>query len=693
MDTSTFVLEIGAEELPSGWVEPALQYLAEEFVARMAVARIAHGAVRTLGTARRLVLLVPEVNERQADCQREERGPPKTVCLDADGKPTRSLEAWAASKGVRVEDVEFRPHKKGESAYALANEVGRPTIEVLPDILPTLVLAPRFPKTMRWGTRKIRFARPIRWYLALLGDRVVSFETEGIASGRRTRGHRILGRRDVEVASADEYLRAMGEQHVIVDPAERRSAIARQVEAIAASVGGVAIAREELLDVNLFLVEHPTALLGRFPERYLELPEVVLTTVMRKHQRYFPVADSQGRLMPHFIAIRDGDENGIDTVRRGNEWVLVGRLDDATFFYREDRKRAMAERVPDLARVVFVEGLGTLADKARRLAVLGDAVGEWVGAAAEERSALRRAAELCKVDLTTQMVVEFTELQGVIGGLYAGLDGEPADVAKAIEQHYQPNAVGDALPATTIGCILSLVDKMDHVIGCLSLGLAPKGTGDPQSLRRRTQGMAAIIAERELPANLVALAELAARELGVDSTSVREGFVDLLSQRAHALLDRHGIPLCVREAVLMDWATLDTALVRARLLVELLQALPADFGAAVRAGTRVANIIGKRESERTDVDPALFEHESEAPLLAAIVELEAALATVGPKAFREMIGHFAAVAPAVDALFDGPMVMADDRALRDNRLAMLYRAHRLFTRVADFSRLDVPAQE
>ncbi|HQK94394.1 MAG TPA: glycine--tRNA ligase subunit beta [Armatimonadota bacterium] len=692
MSQRTFVLEVGTEELPTAWVEPALDAIGEVLCRRLADAGLAHGPVRTMGTPRRLAVLIEGLAGRQADAMREDRGPPRSACFDGQGTPTKALVGFAASKGVPVESIVFRADAKGEYAYARVHVPGRTATEVLADILPDAVLAPPFPKTMRWGHRRVRYGRPIQWLLALFGAEVVTFGVEDLVSGRVSRGHRFLGAPEFSIASADEYVAALEAQYVMVDHRRRRAEITRQVRELAAGLGGTALYEDDLVDENLHLVEWPTALVGSFPETYLGIPHVVLTTVMRKHQRYFPVADSSGCLLPYFIAVRNGGSEGTDTVRRGNEWVLVGRLEDGRFSFEQDRRQRLADRVPQLGRITFVEGLGTLDDKRRRLVRLGEAVAAELGLGPSDSVALARAAELCKADLACRLVIEFPSLQGIVGGLYAEADGEPSLVAGAIRDHYLPVAVGDELPETVVGRALSLVDKMDHVAGCLSLGFVPSGAGDPQGLRRRAQGMLSLVIDGRLPVDLVALFERACVELSIEAEGIRGEFMELLEQRAHAVLERHGLPRHVREAVLCDWGLLHTAVERGRVLESMLAARDAEFLDAARAATRAGNIVSKRESDRIEVDPALFEHPAEAPLLAAIRDLESSLATVSADAFAERVRLFAKVAPAIDALFDGPMVMAEEPELRANRLAMLYRAHRLFCTVAEFSRLELPEQ-
>ncbi|MDI9602104.1 MAG: glycine--tRNA ligase subunit beta, partial [Acidobacteriota bacterium] len=499
MATRDFLLEIGTEELPSRFVPPALEQLRDEMAAALGSWRLEFGSIRATGTPRRLVLVVEGLAEKQPDRRVEVQGPPKQACFDAEGRPTKALEGFAKAQGVDVAQVTFAETEKGIRATIAVDEPGRPAAEVLAEILPRVALCPNFPKTMRWAHRKVRYGRPIRWLVALLGSEVVPFAIEDIHSGRVSRGHRFLGQEAVEIPSADAYRQTMREQYVMVDHDERREAIRAQVLAAANQAGGVPMHLEEVLEENLYLVEWPTAFTGRFSEEFLSLPHVVPTTVMRKHQKYFPVATAEGELLPCFVAVRNGGVEHIEEVIRGNQIVVHGRLRDAVFFFRNDLDRTLADRAKDLERVVFIHGLGSLAEKTRRVEALTLSVARAVGLDGADAEHARRAAELCKVDLTTNLVIEFTSLQGILGGVYAARGGESPAVAAAIGEHYRPASADDELPATAAGCALSIADKMDTVAGVLSIGEAPTGTADPHGVRRRLQGIAAMVLRKSLP--------------------------------------------------------------------------------------------------------------------------------------------------------------------------------------------------
>lgn len=703
MSGGTLILEIGVEELPSRFVSPALTDLRSTLAALLTASRLDHGAISAMGTPRRLALLAHDVSRAQPDRELTVQGPPRNACFDAEGKPTRVLEGFAAAQGCSADAVRFVETDKGERAMVAVREPGRSALEVLAEILPRVALSPSFPKAMRWGHRRLRYGRPIRWVLALFDDEVVKFSIEDIVSDRVTRGHRFLGQESVEIATAQDYVEVLRAHRVMVAADEREASIRDQVVAAAASLGGRPLHLEELLQENLHLVEWPTAFTGQFAEEFLELPQVVPVTVLRKHQRCFPVVREDGRLLPAFVAVRNGDEFGLDSVRRGNEVVIHGRLRDAAFFFRKDLSRPLSERAADLDRVVFMHGLGSLRERTERLVALCDTASRQLGLPDETRFATRRAAELCKVDLTTSLVIEFTELQGVIGGVYARLSGELDAVSQAIGEHYRPASADDAIPESVPGAILSVVDRIDHCIGVLSLGEAPTGTADPHGIRRRLQGLAAIVVRMALPLDVIAIARECARLYGAGSACV-EAYAELQRQRSDAALEVEGIPPDVRAAVLdVPAGRLFQALGVARAIMELDGSAPSLLTAAWRAGTRPANIVAKRTSDRTEVDSALFEHEVEAELLRSVERVVAAgerfdarvaASPLGERgeavklAAREALAAFAAEAEVVDRFFDTVMVMVEDDRLRDNRLAMLYRAHLGFTRIACMNRMQ-----
>lgn len=699
-----FLLEIGTEELPARFVGPALEQLREDFARTMASWRLTHGDVHAVGTPRRLALVVEDLVEGQADREVTVQGPPRGACFDKEGNPTKALTGFAAAQGAEPGDVTFVQTDKGERAVLTVAEKGRPAAEVLTEVLPRLVLGLSFPKSMRWAHRKVRFGRPIRWLVALLDGAVVPFAIEDIESGRATRGHRFLGGKSVEIADAGDYLTTMRSESVLVDPDERREEIRRQVLGLAAGLGGHPLHLEKVLEENLYLVEWPTAFVGSFEESFLELPDVVPTTVCRKHQKYFPLADASGKLLPRFVAVRNGNAEGIDKVRAGNEIVVHGRLRDAVFFFGNDMKRPLADRVGDLDRVTFIRGLGSLGEKTQRLTRLAATVADRLGLGEELSQRVARAALLAKADLTTNLVIEFTELQGILGAIYAERSGEEPGVARAIEEHYLPAGADDALPASLEGALLSIVDKVDSVIGVLSIGEAPTGTADPHGVRRRLQATAAIVLHRSLPLDLPALAEEALRLYAKDDRAPLGAFGEFLRQRAEAVLELDGVDLELRQAVMAQpLERLGQVLAVSRAIRQLDREDPATLDAAWRAVTRPSNIATKRLTDRTEVDTTLFDGPAEQAMFEAVGRIEAASDAFEARlaepevegrfariesAATAVLQAFAAEAETVDAYFQAAMVMAEDPDVQANRLALCYRAARAAARVASLQHLN-----
>ncbi|MCS7309678.1 MAG: glycine--tRNA ligase subunit beta, partial [Armatimonadetes bacterium] len=489
------LLEIGTEELPAGVVEDALAQLQQAVTHRLQEARIDFGEVQTFGTPRRLILLLHDVAPSQTDVIREVRGPAANVAFDAQGNPTPAALGFARKQGVDVSELEVVHTPQGDYVMAKVFERGKSTVEVAAQVFPEVIRSLTFPKMMRWGSGNLRFCRPIRWLLALYGGEVVSFDLDGIRSGNRSRGHRFLAPEEFEVHTPEELFQQLEARYVLYDHRRRRQSIREQAERLAEQVGGCILWDDALLDEVTHLVEYPTALLGRFDPQFLSLPEPILVTAMKKHQRFFAVTDAQGKLLPYFVAVRNGDDRHLDIVREGNERVLTARFNDAHFFYERDRQQPLEAFVGDLGRIVFQEKLGTMADKTVRLRRMAMELAEQAGV---EPALADRAAFLCKADLATEVVMELPALQGVMGREYALLSGEPQAVAQAIAEHYQPRFAGDALPESALGRLLAVCDRVDTLAGYVgALEIVPTGSGDPFGLRRAAQGVVQILATVE----------------------------------------------------------------------------------------------------------------------------------------------------------------------------------------------------
>ncbi len=689
------LLEIGTEELPARFCVPALEQLQSKAAVALNTARLPHGKVETFGTPRRLVLLVQAVAMQQHDLEMTTKGPPARIAYDAEGKPTKALEGFMRTQGVTAEQVYVAREGNADYIFARRVEVGGSIGLVLPDLLKNLVLSLEFPKSMRWGSRSIRFARPIKWLLALLGNSRVPFDVDGITAGATTFGHRFLAPPEpILVFHPRDYFQKVGNAYVLVDQGVREDVIWQKVREVARDLGGMVKPDPDLLEEVTWLVEQPWAFAGSFDASYLEIPKEVLVTSMREHQRYFPVYDAAGeRLLPYFIAVRNGLDAHLDTVRAGNEKVLRARLADARFFFDEDRRVGLEPRNEKLKHIVFQEKLGTLYEKVERVEGLAKKIARFIRLNAADTAHAQRAAHLCKADLATAMVYEFPELQGVMGREYARLEGEDPAVATAIYEHYLPRGAGDALPQTPAGVIVALADKLDTLAGYFCLGLIPKGSADPFALRRAAQGVIAIMIEHNAllqHQDLWSLCEAAVDRYaalvdGADRKKVVEDLSEFLKAREKVQLEQRGIRHDVIDAVLAtDRAIPAMNAAVAEALSSLLQ--DPDFAAVMAAFKRVANLGAKAESSH--VDPKLFTEDQERDLWQAAQEF---MATSRQLAFEEKYADFFRAAlplkGPVDAFLDKVLVMAEDPAVRRNRLALLLDVAHQLCLIADLSKL------
>ena len=678
------LLEIGTEEIPAHAMPGLLQELGERAEKALVELRLAHGGVRTLGTPRRLALIVEGLAEKQADVAEEKRGPSVQVAFDAAGKPTKAAEGFARGQGVKAEELVTRDGY----VYALVQETGEPAEKVLEKLLPELICGLPLPNSMRWGDLDFRFIRPLRWLVALYGEEVVPFELARVKSGNTSRGHRFLSTGDFTIQDAAHYEEACEKAFVIVDPVRRKALIEQGLAEEAKAHGGTAEITPNLLEEVLYLVEYPTALAGRFEEKYLALPPEAVITPMRDHQRYFPVKAADGSLMPLFLTVRNGGAEHLQTVQHGNERVLRARLADAQFFFDEDRKKSLEEHLEKLKTVVFQEGLGTLYDKSLRLEELAGRIADALGASAAEKKAAQRAAKLAKADLVTGMVMEFTELQGVMGKEYARLDGEGEEVALAIDEHYMPRFAGDELPQTKAGIIVSLADKMDNIVATFSRGLIPTGSQDPFALRRQALGLVNSIIKAELSLSLVDLVSWAMDLLALKETKAREKMqtdvADFMRLRLKNVLGEAGIRYDVADAVLGDIDDIGRVVLAAKAVQEQLSA--PDMAKAVQSFVRAANLAAKAEA--AEIDESLFETDEERELMKAYTSANsAAESLLEAHDYIGAIDDFKDLADPIDAFFDGVMVMADDAAVRRNRLALLKAIDGLLRQVADFGKI------
>ncbi|MGN7454960.1 glycine--tRNA ligase subunit beta [Paenibacillus pasadenensis] len=687
------LFEIGLEEVPARFVRAAVNQLRERVEKWLADSRIGHGGVTAYATPRRLAVLARAVEEKQSDVSEEVKGPSRKIAQDAEGGWSKAALGFARSQGVEPEQLFFKELAGVEYVYAVKSSLGVDTASVLSDGLDGIVHAMTFPKNMRWGSYELKFVRPIKWLLALYGTDVVPLEIAGVRSGNVSRGHRFLGE-ETAVAEPAAYVEALRSQHVIVDIAERERLIVEGIEALAAEKGWTISIKDDLLEEVLFLVETPTVLFGSFDPAFLDIPQEVLITSMREHQRYFPVLDSAGKLLPFFVTVRNGDAVSLENVAKGNEKVLRARLSDAKFFYAEDQKLHIADALRKLETIVYHEELGTVADKVGRIVALTGRIAAAASAEPHAAAAAARAAEICKFDLVTQMVYEFPELQGIMGEDYARKAGEDEAVAKAINEHYQPRFSGDTAPASQPGALVSLADKLDTIVGCFSIGIVPTGSQDPYALRRQAAGIVQTLMAHELPVRLGELFDLALdiheqRGLKRSRSDIRKELYDFFALRLKNVLTEQGNRYDVIEAALaagFDDLTL-TVKRAAILLARAAGPEQGEFKTVVDALTRSANLAAKAESDAA-VDASRLEAGAERGLHEAYEHVS------GPyrKALEAgdaatALGLLTELREPITAFFDSVMVMAEDEAVRRNRLALLSAISRDAARYADFSKL------
>ena len=680
-----FFLEIGAEEIPASYIEPALGFLQKELTGFFVKSRIQAGPSRILWTPRRLVLAFAQVDARQKDVVETHLGPNVKAAYDAAGKPTKAAIGFARGKGVDVSALTTEKTPKGEVLCARVEKKGQPTDRILNAELPRFIEAIPFPKKMRWQDKPIAFARPIHWIVALFDGKPLNFEFGGIPCGDVSFGHRFLKPGSFKVRSLDTYLEECEAHFLSVDPVKRRQRILEQVHAAAGSVGGQVEEDPGLLAEVTNLVEFPVALRGDFDAQYLALPKELLEVTMKYHQKYFPVLGDNGALLPHFITI--SNMQGADAIQRGNERVLKARLEDARFFFEEDRKRNLEEFVEDLKGVVFQKALGTSFEKVTRFTALARFLAEQV---APDRVELAgRCAALCKADLVSQMVFEFPELQGIMGGYYAAHAGEDPEVAQGIKEHYRPAFAGDKPPQSLTGALVAVADKLDTILGCIGVGLVPSGSEDPYGLRRHSLGIVQIFLDKGWQVSLHGLIDAGIERLEgkikLSPDQIRGHTLDLFAQRYKSLLSEEGFPYDAVDAVL---ATGIDSLVDVRKKVIAFSELKQQphFEPLAIAFRRVVSILN--DEAPGEVVPKLLVEPAEKALYDQYLKIKKPVFDhIRNKEFPEALAKIVEIKEAVDGFFDEVMVMVEDEALRKNRLHLLFGISCLFSELADFSKI------
>lgn len=680
------LLEIGVEELPSRFGQTTLDQIENNLSKLLKEERINFDNIEKYATPRRLTFVIKNLADKATDLEEEVKGPAKKIAVDADGNFTKPALGFMKSKGLDPENVYFKQLGNAEYLFGTIKQEGKHTSEVLKNIVPEAIKNVTFPKAMRWGGKNMRFARPIRWMVALLNNEVLDIDLEGIKSSNITRGHRFLGEKEFEVNSVEEYFEKLDKNFVVLDQHKRKEMIREQAIEVAKSLGGEVELDEDLLEEITFLVEYPTAFYGEFDEEYVKLPKEVVTTPMKEHQRYFPVL-KDGKLLPNFIAVRNGDSNRIDLVKAGNEKVLRARLADALFFYHEDTKKPLESFVDKLQTVVFQAKLGTVYDKTLRIEKLSQVILNELNMTESKENTLR-AAKLCKADLVTNMVFEFTELQGIMGRDYAQVSGENEEVCQGIFEHYLPRFAGDILPETNTGIALSIADKLDSIAGFFAIGIKPSGSQDPYALRRQALGILSILLDRKLSVNLNNLINAALdnySNLEFNKEEVASQIVEFFVERVKNLFKDLGIRYDVIDAVLNNNLD-DISDIHTRAL-ELNRWLQKDeLVEMLTAFNRVATLAEKATTDIVKED--LLKEDAEIKLYNGFKEIKSNVESLLlDKKYNEALDAFATLRPLVDNLFDNVMVMDKDEAIKENRLGLLKQIYSTMLTICDLSKI------
>ncbi len=686
MNTKELFLEIGCEEIPAGFIPRATAEMKAIITRELATARLSFSEIKTLATPRRLALVVKGIPAVQPDAEISATGPSLKAAYDPTGKPTKAAEGFARGQGVDVADLQTITTDKGEYLFVCKQVTGRPTYEILTELLPALVANIPFKKSMRWGDGDVRFARPIHWIVALFDGTVVPFSFGTIESGKLSRGHRFMANTTFPVSNFAGYLDECERHFVIPDPEKRKEIIRRETHRVAAAAGGHLLPDEELLEQVTYLVEYPSAVHGTFSSEFLKVPKEVLITSMRSHQRYFSIIDANGGLLPGFITINNTLTEDPSVVVKGNERVLRARLSDARFFFEEDKKVRLDERVESLKKVVYQQKLGTSFEKMERFRSLAEGLAERLNPAVKIYAS--RAAWLCKADLVSGMVGEFPEVQGIMGREYALLEGENSAVANAIAEHYLPTQAGGELPASDCGAFVSIADKLDTICGCFGVGLIPTGAADPYALRRATIGIIAIILDKGYRLSLRELTdqslELLSAKLTRPKEQVASDVLEFFRARFVNLLGNQFAVDAVDAAIAAGFDDLVDVKARITALAEF-KTHP-DFEPLAVAFKRVGNII--KAGIDTSVDPSLFQDTAEGTLYEAIQTVKSSAdELIASGAWLDALTVIATLRGPVDNFFDKVMVMAEEQHVRSNRLALLTTIARLVSKVADFSRI------
>jgi len=686
------LLEIGTEEIPSGYLENGLRELKRLAESSLKENRIEiEGSLYTYGTPRRLVLVANSIADAQKDTIQEITGPPQKAAFDEEGNPTKAAFGFAEKQGVSVNELQLQETPKGVYLYIKRIMPGRPTTTILSEVLPKLITNIPWPKSMRWGSEEFSFVRPIHWILALFNGNNIPFEVAGISSGTLTRGHRFMAPQSMKIEDLKDYLQKMNQSSVIIDQKERENSVEKSVIAAAKIASGLPVIDPELLFTVTNMVEFPSAICGGFDKVFLALPDPVLITAMKEHQRYFSVRGQQGNLMPNFVAVNNTIARDESIVRKGHERVLQARLADANFFFKEDRKRMLLDRLEDLKTVIYQAELGTSFDKVQRFTRLAEYLAEQI--IPENIDDVRVVAKLCKCDLVTEMVMEFPSLQGVMGKEYAQLDGYPEDICSAILDHYLPIQAESQLPESLIGAIVGIADRMDTIVGFFSMGREPDGTADPYALRRQALAIIRIVRDKKIAISfhdfIHKSASILNETISFDQEKVENSVNNFIKNRFKNLLLTDEITQDFIEAVIsIDFNYLHQAEKKIHALQKFRNSSK-DFETLAIAFKRIIN-IGKGFKETYSVNSDLFEHKSEEGLWKTFqLVKDEAKRQIDEENYLEALNTMSRIIKPVDEFFSEVMVMAEDTRIKENRLGILKNLQEFFLQVADFSKFSI----
>ena len=691
---NSVILEIGTEEIPAQYMENTLKDLDRLVQKHLEDARINYKEIKVYGTPRRLILFIFHINEKQEDIFQKIKGPAHSIAYNKDSLPQKPALMFAQSQGVNVEDLIVEDTEKGQYVFALKSKIGQPTIDILSRIFPKIIMSMQFPKSMRWEEKSLRFIRPIRWILALYGKEIIRFNLDGLKSENITYGHRLLAPKKIKISSTQEYFKKIEKNYVIIDPQIRENIIRTDIKRIIKEIHGEEIINEKLLKELVYLVEYPNAILGEYDKKYLKLPKDVLTVVMEKHQKYFPVFKNKDELLPLFIVIINNSKEYASKIKEGNENVLRARLEDAKFFYQEDQKTPLEKKVDKLKNVIFQENLGSLFDKTKRLESLCEYIADVLQIEQKEKQDLLRSANLCKADLVTEMVKEFPELQGIMGKEYAVLSNERKEVAEAIFGHYLPRFSGDILPRTKNGMTLAISDKVDNIVGCFLSGLTPTGSQDPYGLRRQTRGKIAIILKHNLKISLKDIIQKslslytvnASSEVKIDENEIVSQILNFIKQRVKNIFLEDGISYDVIDAVLAADNNGDMVDIKHRIeAIEEFYHQPI-FGKIITSSSRVLNL--SKNSEKTEINKLLLREKAELNLYHNYEDIYPRIKKfICNKEYKKALKLLGDLCEPVDEFFDQVLVMDKDKDIRKNRVALIKKIGILFNQVADLSKI------